>query len=61
MASFEGNDRIAQAQTCPDYTMLGFHLSAPLNGALRGHQFNADDDMKVTVHDWFHPQPKHFL
>ncbi|GBN42211.1 Mariner Mos1 transposase [Araneus ventricosus] len=45
----------------PDLSPCDFHMFGELQKALRGQQFQKDDEIKEHVHSWFKQQPKVFF
>ncbi|GBM92751.1 Mariner Mos1 transposase [Araneus ventricosus] len=45
----------------PDLSPCDFHMFGEIQKAVRGQQFQKDDEIKEHVHIWFKQQPKVFL
>ena len=43
-----------------DLVPSDYHIFGPLKGALRGHRFTSDEEVKEAVHTWLQEQPKSF-
>jgi histone-lysine N-methyltransferase SETMAR len=44
----------------PDLAPSDFHVFGPLKEALAGRRCRCDGDVKITVQQWLHAQPKTF-
>ena len=45
----------------PDLAPSDFHMFGPMKEALRGQQFDDDDEVKEMVHSWLRSQPKKMI